>query len=315
MTTTRTGLYVLHDRRAGDSGSHGDSRARRPARSLFGIRNVLDRQSKRVIVLFSGFLVLGVAMIHVTTSPQLTFSIFYLIPVSFATWYAGRTVGICVSAVSAVTWLIADHLAGATYSLPIIHYWNMSVHLGFFLITTFLLAALRKRLEWEAMQARTDPLTCAANRRYFYILAKTEMNRLTRYHRSFTVAYIDVDNFKAVNDRFGHHVGDRLLCVVAARIQKALRKVDTVARLGGDEFAILLSETGYDAAEDVIRKLRDQLLATMRQRNWPVTCSIGAITFNAPPQDVDEMIRMADALMYSVKHGGKNRIRHNVVGQ
>jgi len=279
------------------------------------IRRALDRQPKPLVVLLSGLLVLCVAMIHVTTSPELTFSIFYLIPVSFATWYAGRGIGVFISGVSAVTWLIADHLAGATYSQPLFHYWNMSVHLGFFLITTFLLAALRKLLEWEAMQARTDPLTRAANRRYFYTLAKTEMNRLARYRRAFTVAYIDVDNFKAINDRFGHHVGDRVLCVVAAKIQKILRKIDTVARLGGDEFAILLSETDYGAAEEVIRKLRDLLLETMRQRSWPVTFSIGAITFNAPPQDVDEMIRLADALMYSVKHNGKNMIRHDVIGR
>lgn len=283
-------------------------------RAILGARRLLDRQSKPVAVVLSALLVLGVAMIHVTTSPELTFSIFYLIPVAFATWYAGRGIGIAMSAVSAVTWFVADQLAGATYSRPLIHYWNMSVHLGFFLITTFLLAAVRNRLEWEATQARTDHLTRAANRRYFYVLAQAEMNRLARYHHPFTVAYIDVDNFKAVNDRFGHHEGDRLLCVIAAKIQKVLRNNDTVARLGGDEFAILLSETDYGASEEVILKLRDLLLQTMRQRQWPVTFSIGAITFKAPPQDVDEMIRMADGLMYSVKHGGKNRIRHDVIG-
>lgn len=291
---------------------HANSGRQVVGRTVLALRQLLDRQSKPVAVVLSCLLVLGVAMIHVTTSPVLTFSIFYLIPVSFATWYAGRTIGIFMSGVSAVTWLVADQLAGDTYSQPLIHYWNMSVHLGFFLITTLLLAALRDRLEWEAMLARTDPLTRAANRRYFYTLAQNEINRLARYHHTFTVAYIDVDNFKLVNDRFGHHEGDRLLCLIAARIHKALRKNDIVARLGGDEFAILLSETDYKAADEVILKLRDLLQETMRHREWPVTFSIGAITFRTPPRDVDEMIRMADALMYSVKHDGKNRIRHDV---
>jgi len=169
-------------------------------------------------------------------------------------------------------------------------------------------ALLNQALEREKDDARMDFLTKIANRRAFYEVALTESNRARRYGRSLTLIYIDLDNFKQVNDRCGHDVGDELLVEVAATVRSNVRSTDTVARLGGDEFAILLPETDQEAAMTVTSKLRDVLLESMRVKNWPVTFSIGVASFAVPPETVEEMVKRADAIMYSVKLQGKNSI-------
>ena len=124
-----------------------------------------------------------------------------------------------------------------------------------------------------------------------------------------TVAYIDLDNFKQINDQFGHAAGDVLLRVVAETLQTNLRRTDIIARMGGDEFVVLLPETNEESARIAIAKVRDSLLGIMAQNKWAVTFSIGAITFFSFAANPDELIRKVDELMYSVKVGGKNNIR------
>ena len=192
---------------------------------------------------------------------------------------------------------------------PAIPYWNMGVRLGTFLILTFLLSALKKAMEREKELARTDPLTGVANRRYFFELADMEINRARRYKHPFTVVWIDLDNFKAVNDGFGHSVGDALLRLVANTLHKNIRATDIVARLGGDEFAILLPETGSEPAEVITHKIQKVNLDTMEKNEWPVTFSIGVVTFVSPPSTVDEMLKISDGVMYSAKKNGKNEIK------
>lgn len=175
-------------------------------------------------------------------------------------------------------------------------------------------AKLKDALERERDNARNDFLTGIANRRAFYEIAATEAQRSRRYGRPLTLVYVDLDNFKAVNDSLGHDAGDELLVEVAATIQSAVRTTDTVARLGGDEFAVLLPETDKDSGEVVTRKLQHALLATMQEHNWCVTFSIGLISFRTPPESVTEMIRKADEVMYSVKLRGKNSVAaHSVL--
>ena len=139
-----------------------------------------------------------------------------------------------------------------------------------------------------------------------------EIGRLQRYKRQFTVAYVDLDNFKTVNDQFGHSKGDELLRIVANTARNQLRDTDVVARLGGDEFALLLPETGQEDARVVIAKIQRSFLSEMRNNGWPVTLSIGVLTCIEMPGTADELIKMADKLMYSVKNNGKNAISESV---
>ena len=117
-----------------------------------------------------------------------------------------------------------------------------------------------------------------------------------------------------VNDTLGHGTGDRVLRLVVETMEHGTRSNDVVARLGGDEFAILLPETGAGQAGGAIDHLQGALLAAMDEHDWPVTFSIGLATFDEPPASADEMIKVADKLMYSVKDTTKNAIRASVVG-
>ena len=158
--------------------------------------------------------------------------------------------------------------------------------------------------------ARTDYLTGAFNGRSFGETAAAEIARARRHSHPFSVAYIDVDDFKQINDRQGHSAGDRLLKTVADGLRRNVRGVDTVARIGGDEFAVLMPETDARAAQVAMRRTRRRLLEEARRAGWPVTISVGVVTFDHAPDSVDDLLRAADDVMYSAKRGGKNALRH-----
>jgi len=170
------------------------------------------------------------------------------------------------------------------------------------------LEKLKSALEKEKDLSRKDFLTGLNNRRVFFEMGDFEARRSSRHQRALSVAYVDLDNFKQVNDTLGHQVGDDVLITVASTLQANLRSTDIIARLGGDEFAVLLPETSSQIAQHVMTKLRDQLLNDMRKCGWPVTFSIGIATFPDCTISFDEMIRHADELMYTAKKSGRNRI-------
>lgn len=239
-------------------------------------------------------------------------AIFYLIPISLATWYGSRSLGSACALVSASIWFIANYGLQAGSGLGV--YWHAGSRFGFFLVTIFLLDRLRIELQRAEALARTDPLTGAANGRAFYETVGSEIRRMARNPRPLTLAYLDLDNFKEVNDLLGHSTGDQLLCVVVKTLHEHLRQTDVIARLGGDEFAIFLPETPQEGAMTLLGKLNDLLLQTMIDKNWPVTCSMGVVTFPMAPESVDRIIQRADALLYAAKRGGKNQIRYETVG-
>ncbi len=257
-------------------------------------------------------LILCMGIIDYLTGFEIGFSLFYLIPISLVAWYSGRQAGIAASVFSAIVWLVSDIAAGQRYSHPAIYIWNTLIRLGFFIAFTLLLATLRKTLEQEREMARTDFLTGVLNSRSFYDILQMEIDRLQRYNRPFSIAYIDLDNFKTVNDQFGHSIGDEVLRTVASHAQKNLRRTDVVARLGGDEFALLLPESTPELARIAVTKLQNCLLQVMQANRWPVTFSLGVVSCTATPQSADELIKLADTLMYTAKHGGKNTVHYDV---
>lgn len=172
---------------------------------------------------------------------------------------------------------------------------------------------LKESLQNEKSLSRIDFLTQAANKRAFYEALEVESRRARRYRRPMTLVYLDVDNFKQVNDTLGHFAGDELLLTVAATMKACLRETDIVARLGGDEFAVLLPETGEQAAAIAISKFHPRLNEVVRQCGWPVSFSIGSVTFLAPLDSAEQMVQRADQLMYQVKHSGKNSVVSQIV--
>jgi len=246
---------------------------------------------------------------------EISTSILYLLPVSLVSWCVGRREGGFIALASSAAWFVADWTFGRNYSHPIIYYWNLAVMFGFFFIVNFALSGFKMALEKEMRLARVDSLTGVANSRYFFDLAEKEIERSLRYRHPLTLLYLDCDNFKTLNDNFGHQIGNRLLHLLATILQDNTRTTDIVARLGGDEFAILMPETGKQIVPRAIQRLHTRLVDGLRTKGWPVTLSVGAAIHLYPPPSADELIKTADRLMLQAKSEGKNRVRYKIFGE
>ncbi|NJN29631.1 MAG: GGDEF domain-containing protein [Synechococcales cyanobacterium RM1_1_8] len=231
-----------------------------------------------------------------------------------AAWFTGERYGAAIAVLSASLWM-GTELSHPSAVDSWLLYWNMIMRLGTFLVINHLLSALKGAYDREKRLARTDTLTGVTNRRYFQELLQAEYSRSRRYRYPLTVAYIDVDNFKSVNDQFGHGAGDLLLNLIAQSMNAQVRSIDVVSRLGGDEFAIMLPQTGPRQAQVVLPRVQQQLMQIVEHHGWPISFSIGVATFVRLPRTAKEMISQADYLMYSVKTRGKNRIEYEVYGQ
>lgn len=274
----------------------------------------LEKLSFLAVICIALLLLASVGLVDSITGPAYSFSPFYLVPVVLTAWYAGRGRAILIAVISAAAWLVAD-IAGKTYhALTLSLLWNDIMEFSLFVFAALVISALKGKLDSEEKAARTDQLTGIANRRRFGELADDEIRRSRRYHAPFTVIYLDIDNFKTVNDTLGHSEGDRVLHQVGLTIRAAIREIDTVARLGGDEFCLLLPETDGESAFAVATKVRAGLQAHV-ELHWPVTFSIGMVTYLAAPANANEMIRIADQLMYEAKNAGKGELRHLVVAE
>ena len=274
-------------------------------------RDSSDAKNLRPLHVVAGAMamVLVVGMIDYVTGAQVSIDPLYLAPIAVATWFVSLRAGLLLCGLSAVIrlqdlWLTTHH-----FSHPLIPYWNGVVELGFFIVVALILSRLRSTTEHWAILARTDPLTGILNRRAFVETAESEVARAERYHRALSLAYLDIDDFKKVNDEGGHEDGDRLLVAVAETLARNLRAFDVVARYGGDEFVLLLPEAGDKAAEMVLDKLMGALRSAVQGR-WPASFSIGAITIDGPRTSLDRLIQQADKLVYAAKQDGKDCVQH-----
>jgi diguanylate cyclase (GGDEF)-like protein/PAS domain S-box-containing protein len=158
-------------------------------------------------------------------------------------------------------------------------------------------------------QANHDALTGLANRNLLKDRLQQSLALGHRYDRSFSLAFIDIDNFKLINDSLGHGVGDRLLQIAGERLATCVREGDTVARLGGDEFVLLVTEQGSD--ESIYRVVQRIMTAisqpfVLDQREFKVTCSVGIASFPRDGEDPETLLRNADTAMYRAKDLGRN---------
>jgi len=256
-------------------------------------------------LMFGLLTVVMIGALDLLTGPDI--SLFYLLPITFVTWRIGRTAGFALSLFSVCVWVVAD--ARQIYSLTAVGYWNAAINLAFLLILSSTLAEFSVLLEW----VRTDYLTGLANGRGFHELVQKEIYRCKRSSGSFSLAYLDIDNFKSTNDTFGHNAGDAVLRLVGDTLQKSTRKSDSVARIGGDEFMILLCGADQQPAAAAMAKIEEALRTELFRGHWPVTLTIGVATFRHPPDTVEAAVQQADDLMYEGKQMGKNTRNHRVI--
>ena len=252
-----------------------------------------------------GIVLVGVA--DYATGSELSVSIFYLVPVALVAWLSPVGIALFVSGIAAAVWLIAD-LASAEYAHSAIPFWNAGVRLGFFAIVSLLLIRVRRALLTERELSTVDQLTGVSNGRTFRAALEGEVARARRYRRPLTVGYVDLDDFKAINDRFGHHAGDEVLRAVAGALRSHLRATDVVGRLGGDEFAVLLPEAGRASAEAALTKVLGGLSTVASPGGGSVRASIGAVVCAEVPASADDILRAADGAMYRAKADGGHRV-------
>ncbi|MER7008115.1 GGDEF domain-containing protein [Dactylosporangium sp. NPDC000555] len=249
-----------------------------------------------------------IAFADFTTGPAISLTVAYQLPV-FVTAAASRRLSVLTAALSSgVCTTMQALLRTEPYPAGVLA-WNLLARFLVLWLVASLVSALATRFVAERHLSRNDFLTGLPNARALHEQTGRELARMRRSRSALTAAFIDVDNFKAVNDTHGHARGDELLAAVGRTLAAAVRAQDTVARVGGDEFAVLLPGADREEALDRLGALHRELHAATRDFTPAVAFSIGAVTFTDPPPSSTEVLELPDRLMYLVKLGGKGMVR------
>jgi len=283
----------------------------------------LYRVPKPVLMAICAGVAAAIGVVDFLAGPEVALEIYYLVPIAIATWFVGFNPALVIVLLSAVASYYSGRRFAILFPREWIPYWNTGIETGYFLVFSWLFATLKRLMSRLEDLASIDHLTGIANGRIFRETLNQQMekcrNAAARGERSsrairsgcarVTVAYLDLDNFKMVNDRLGHRVGDEMLSRVAGAISSQLRPGDLVARLGGDEFGILLPRTSKHEGEVIIGRIHDRVASILKSDDIPIGCSTGLVTCDGREPDAESLIQKADALMYEAKRSGKNRIR------
>ncbi|MEZ4449086.1 MAG: GGDEF domain-containing protein [Nannocystaceae bacterium] len=252
-----------------------------------------------------GIIVVG-ALDWVTGTELRVFPLYFL-PISLGAWGSSRRIAQALAALATAAWMTSNVVlsGGAHWSILA---FNSVMQAASFSLIAHLIAELRRRLGREEALSRSDPLTGLANRRAFEERAEVILAIARRQPRPLTLALLDLDNFKVVNDTRGHDAGDEVLRAVARALRDDLRASDVLARLGGDEFAVLLPDTDAASARRLLERVRSAVAEAMRAGGWPVSVSLGALSLGGAPPELPRLLDRADALMYEAKRRGKDRL-------
>lgn len=265
------------------------------------------RRPVRLAVIVCMLLLVG--LLDFRTGDQLDLSVFYLPFVALTVWVAGLRASLWMALFASVLWLVDDFAVPEVPLPDFFKYWQTVMRFVVFASFAGVIAQLRAALDREKSQARRDFLTGLLNVRGVLEAAEIEVTRSHRHQRPLTIAFLDCDNFKQINDHLGHSVGNELLVEIGRTLLASIRGSDVAGRMGGDEFVLLFPELDGRAARQAIEKSLSQLAAVMLAHEWPVTFSVGLASFKVAPDSVEELVRAADNLMYEAKRSGKNTVR------
>jgi diguanylate cyclase (GGDEF)-like protein len=248
------------------------------------------------------------------TPNELAFSFFYLFPVALSMLVGNKIIGYISALVSGFAWMAARLLLGTEYTTSFFMIWSLLWRIASYLVFAFLLDSLRQTVADLKELSLRDPLTGAANRRYLEEYLERAISRSRRDKNPLTLIAIDLDDFKLINDTFGHTRGDEVLKTVTERIQTTIRPEDLLARIGGDEFVIILNTMNYEQSETVAERITESVRRALSSMRIDTTLSIGVMTNTTIRDSAEGMLKRVDQLMYEVKHGGKNGRKHIIDG-
>jgi len=249
----------------------------------------------------------GVFVLNIRTPADLRLGILYVIPVLLAASYDGLGWGISFALATALLRFgvgIDQMPLETTLQVRIL---NEAAYLAVVGVAIAGLSQLRRTQAQLQLLATHDPLTTVLNARAFASHVAQELGRNRRYGRPLALIYLDLDDFKKVNDAHGHATGDAVLRLVADAMRSAVRQADVVGRLGGDEFGVLMPETDGTLAHAVATRLAAGIRTVFRGTP-SVTASIGVVAVSGTEAGSDELLRKADQAMYEAKRAGKDRV-------
>lgn len=261
---------------------------------------------RRLLVLgAAAILTAGIHLANTLTPPSIRLGQLYLVPVMLVSWFEGVAWGSGFVLVTVALRMLIERqqVPGDTPGTVLVN------QLSFLTVAIITMLAFRRIRQAQAQLehlALRDPLTRVLNARAFAERVGHELKRSRRYNHPVALLYLDLDDFKQVNDSHGHQTGDAVLKLVAEAIRRAVRQPDVVGRLGGDEFAVLMPETDGDLADAAAVRLATELRDSFRGTP-AVTASIGVVSCAQTDVNVDEVLRRADQAMYEAKRKGKDR--------
>lgn len=275
---------------------------------------VLHKIPARVIFTLSIMFILFMGYIDFITGHELVFSIFYLIPVTIIAWFNGKNSAFFASLLCGITGFYVFICSGEEYESILYPVWDCVVLVLMFIIISALIARMKNQMNIITSITRTDPLTGCYNRKYFYETVNRELEKSKRNGTTVGLAYIDLDNFKTINDTMGHKAGDFLLVKTAESVNHVIRTVDSLFRLGGDEFAILINNPVPSELSSMFARIEDRLHNDLPDMyRGLVTFSIGVVTCLSCSITAEDLVEMADNLMYEVKKSGKNNVLYREI--
>ena len=266
-----------------------------------------DRLRRALRLIAWATLAAGVFVLNVRTGADLRLGILYVVPVLLAASYDGLGRGIAFALATALL-----RFGVGIDQLPLdtslqVRLLNEAGYLTVVGVAIAGLSQLRRTQAQLELLATHDPLTTVLNARAFASQVAQELGRNRRYGRPLALIYLDLDDFKRVNDAHGHATGDAVLRLVADAMRGAVRQADFVGRLGGDEFGVLMPETDGSVAHSVANRLAGGIRTVFRGTP-SVTASIGVVAVTGTEAGSDELLRKADQAMYEAKQAGKDRV-------
>ncbi len=276
------------------------------------ILSILDKRGPELIWWLSFLAIFAICYTMLVIKRDIDLQPLLVIPILVASWYGSSKAGASLALLTAILLFAVKWFSGAFHVSAPTAVIDAAIALFVYLFIGVIVTNFKKVHKVEVVAADTDTLTGVNSSRSFYAELANEILRAKRYDHIFSLAYIDVDNFKRINDSLGHSVGDKLLIELSRCLQDALRATDITARIGGDEFVCLLPEAGESEAKTAMLKAEKELQKSMKRHGWDVSFSIGVVTFKKLPDDVREAVKLADELMYEVKNNKKNNIAYRV---